>query len=55
MIREKLPKDLNFVPPTDVIIEAIEDLERAIRKQNTTIAEMEVKIAKLKRKIPKDG
>jgi len=27
MIRDKFPKGLNFVPPTDAIIDAIEELE----------------------------
>jgi uncharacterized coiled-coil protein SlyX len=53
MIKDKLPQDLNFVPPTDVIIEAIEDLEGSIRKQNTWLMEMDKDIAKLKGQVEK--
>ena len=51
MIKDKLPKNLNFVPPTDVIIEAIQDLERNIREQNTLIMEMDKVIATLRGKV----
>ena len=53
VLKDKLPQDLNFVPPTNMIIEAIEDLEKSIREQNTLIMEMDKAIATLRGRVDK--
>ena len=53
MIRDKLPQDLNFVSPTDIIIDSIEELERQMSVANKMLAETLKKLASYRAKVDK--
>ena len=53
MIRDRLPKDLNYVPPTDTIIEAIEELQDDMIAYKKYLAETVKSLAALRARINK--
>ena len=53
MIKDKLPKDLNFVPPTNIIIDSIANLEEDMAVQKKLMGDLLKKLVKLRASVDK--
>ena len=53
MIKDKLPKDLNYVPPTDIIIDSIANLEEDMAIQKKLMGDLLKKLVKLRATVDK--
>ena len=53
MIRDRLPKDLNFVPPTNIIIDSIANLEEDMAVQKKLMGDLLKKLVKLRASVDK--
>ena len=53
MIKDRLPKDLNYVPPTDIIIDSIANLEEDMAVQKKLMGDLLKKLVKLRASVDK--
>ena len=53
MIRDRLPKDLNYVPPTDTIIDCIAQLEDDLETYRKMVGDAIKGIVKLRAEVGK--
>jgi len=53
MIKNKLPKDLNYVPPTNIIIDSIANLEEDMAVQKKLMGNLLKKLVKLRASVDK--
>lgn len=53
MIKDRLPKDMNYVPPMDTIIDTIEDLQSDMIAYKKYLAETVKSLAALRARIDK--
>lgn len=53
MIKNKLPKDLNYVPPTNIIIDSIANLEEDMAVQKKLMGDLLKKLVKLRASVDK--
>ena len=51
MIQNRLPKDMNFVPPMDVIVDSIERLEEEVETYKTFVIKLDKSLATFMGKI----
>ena len=53
MIKDRLPKDLNYVPPTNIIIDSIANLEEDMAVQKKLMGDLLKKLVKLRASVDK--
>ena len=53
MIKNKLPKDLNYVPPTNIIIDSIQAIEEDLGVHKKLMGELLKKLVKLRASVDK--
>lgn len=53
MIRDRLPKDLNYVPPTDIIIDCISVLELEAESHRKMLADVLKKLVDIRARVDK--
>ena len=51
MIQNRLPKDMNFVPPMDVIVDSIERLEEDVELYKAFAVRLDKSLAKILAKL----